>query len=597
MKPTTANRTVLKLEQLERRELLAADMLELALASTGTPGDEGAEFGNDSSLRPAISADGRYVAFHSSANNLVPDDSNDATDVFLKDMWTGVLRLVSTAEDGMQGDLSASPSSPSISAGGRYVAFASRATNLVSNDSNGSLSDIFVKDMQTGAVTLASQYSNGEPSPGGAYSPALTPDGRSVAYIGDDGVYVKNLQTGVLTLVDEGYFWEVSISDDGRYVCYDDDAAVFVKDLQTGEITLVSTDASGAEGNSWSFFSTISANGQYVAFGSYASNLVPDDANGSTADIFVKELATGMIRLASGDAEGNAGDDAAFRPALSADGRYVAFQSYASNLVPEDSNGIGSDIFLKDLQTNEVTLVSATAEPTTDNRSRSRPAISANGRFVAFDSRADGHVPGDTGRDYDVFRADLHTGMDAAPGNLSVEIHSHPQLGNVLVLTGGAGNNNVQLSSPALGVVHVEGRMGTTIGGLASSADFVGIDAIEIDLGDGDDSLSAQDVWITGSLVVDIGDGENRVDVLDSVLGGLGIEAGSGWDRVAVERTTILGDSRIRLHKGDDVLRIVDSVFGDDVLLDGGQDEDVLALLGANSFADKEKVKRFEWWL
>ena len=138
---------------------------------------------------------------------------------------------------------------------------------------------------------------------------SISQDGRFVGYVGDDGVYRKDLQTNELELVDAGFFEEVSLSADGRYVAYDDDYDVFVKDMDTGDITLASAAADGTPANDWSSFSRISADGRYVAFSSYADNLVANDANGWTSDIFVKDLVTGDIQLVSSAADGTAGDD------------------------------------------------------------------------------------------------------------------------------------------------------------------------------------------------------------------------------------------------------------------------------------------------
>ena len=142
------------------------DVLDIELVSIGDPHDPAAQLGNDASTRPAISGDGRYVAFVSDADNLTPGDLNAAKDVFVKDLHTGALTLVSTAADGTQGNAAASPFPPSLSFDGRYVAFASRASNLVPRDRNGNAADIFVKDLKTGMVTLASAAPNGDQGPG-----------------------------------------------------------------------------------------------------------------------------------------------------------------------------------------------------------------------------------------------------------------------------------------------------------------------------------------------------------------------------------------------------------------------------------------------
>ncbi|HMJ31064.1 MAG TPA: hypothetical protein VK512_20330, partial [Xanthobacteraceae bacterium] len=186
-----------------------------------------------------------------------------------------------------------------------------------------------------------------------------------------------------------------SISADGRYVAFRSDASnlvpgdtngtgdVFVRDLQTGAITRVSTNASGDQGNSASGDPSISADGRYVAFYSSASNLVPGDTN-FLADVFVRDLQTGAITRVSTNAsgvQGNGGEHpsvSSWSPSISADGRYVAFDSYASNLVPGDTNGY-ADVFVRDLQTGAITRVSTNASGDQGNSFSSNPSISADG--------------------------------------------------------------------------------------------------------------------------------------------------------------------------------------------------------------------------
>jgi Tol biopolymer transport system component len=178
---------------------------------------------------------------------------------------------------------------------------------------------------------------------------------------------------------------------------------VFVKDLQTGAVTLVSADASGNQGNAESEEPNISADGRYVAFMSVADNLVPGDVNGSR-DVFVKDLQTGAITLVSADASGIQGNNVSEGSSISADGRYVAFVSDADNLVAGDSNGV-ADLFVKDLQTGAITRMSTDASGSEGNAFSHDAAISADGRYVTFFSEADNLVPGDTNGVADVFVA------------------------------------------------------------------------------------------------------------------------------------------------------------------------------------------------
>jgi Tol biopolymer transport system component len=159
------------------------------------------------------------------------------------------------------------------------------------------------------------------------------------------------------------------------------------RDLQTGVITRVSEDAAGAQGNWSSDNPSLSADGRFVAFQSIASNLVAGDTNG-TGDVFVKDLQTGAITRVSTEGAGS--------PSISADGRFVAFASNADNLVPGDTNGF-TDVFVKDLQTGAITRVSLDAAGAQGNSHSSSPSLSADGRLVAFWSYANNLVAGATG--------------------------------------------------------------------------------------------------------------------------------------------------------------------------------------------------------
>ena len=406
----------------------AAVEASIALVSTAADGSQG---NAGSAYRfgpgPAISADGRYVAFVSGATNLVAGDTNDYPDVFVKHLQTGEITRVSTAADGTQGNGWNGDSS--ISADGRYVAFLSEATNLVAGDANGT-GGVFVKDLQTGTIVRASTAADGTQANGGLIrSISISADGRYVAFTsnatnlvaGDTNscpdVFVKDLQTGTIvrastaadgTQANSGLHDASSaISADGRYVAFDSIATnlvagdtnscqdVFVKDLQTGEITRASAAADGTQGGSGGASPSISADGHYVAFGSGSWNLVADDTNGSY-DEFVKDLRTGAITRVSTAADGTQGNNGSSGGgSISGDGRYVAFESYASNLVAGDTNG-KYDVFLKDLQTGAITRLSTAADSTQGDADSFHPAIAADGGSVAFDSEASNLVAGDS---------------------------------------------------------------------------------------------------------------------------------------------------------------------------------------------------------
>lgn len=348
---------------------------DLALASTS----DAEVKGNSSSLEPSLSADGTRVAFFSYADNLVEGDTNERADVFVKNLVTGELTLVSVAQDGTRGNgLSAYPS---LSADGTRVAFSSDATNLVAGDTD-TFTDIYVKDLETGELILASVDANGAKGDEGGNRPSLSANGSRVAFWS----FASNWVPGDQTLT----------------------ADVFVKDLSTGALFLASADQNGARGNGGSSSASLSADGTRVAFESQASNLAEGDTDGDT-DVFVKDLPTDVVTLASANGAGASGNSSSLYPSLSADGTQVAFESLASNFGEGDTDSL-LDIYVKDLVTGDVTFASV-AEDGTEGDGNSRGArLSHDGSRVAFYTEASNLVPGDTDRDTDVLVRELATG-------------------------------------------------------------------------------------------------------------------------------------------------------------------------------------------
>ncbi len=213
--------------------------------------------GNGGSYEPSISGDGRFVAFWSPATNLVPGDTNSKEDVFVHDRQSGTTTRVSVDSLGVQGN--GASLFPSISGDGRFVAFQSRATNLVPGDTNG-WSDVFVHDRQTGTTTRVSVDSSGVQGNLDSSFPSISGDGRFVAFYS----FANNLVSG---------------DTNGR-------ADVLVHDRQSGTTTRVSIDSSGIQGKSLSEHPSISGDGRFVAFESAATNLVPGDTN-AKRDVFV----------------------------------------------------------------------------------------------------------------------------------------------------------------------------------------------------------------------------------------------------------------------------------------------------------------------
>lgn len=272
------------------------------------------------SNEPSISATGRYVAFFSEAANLVSGDTNGYSDVFVHDRETGLTTRVSVASDGSQGDFPSEE--PSISATGRFVAFFSEATNLVSGDTNNTR-DIFVHDRQTGETSRISVASDGAQAiGGGSDSPSISATGRFITFTS----VASNLVSGDTN----------------------DELDVFVHDRESGETTRVSIASNGTQANGGSSSSSISATGRYVTFASGASNLVSGDSNG-LVDIFVHDRQTGETTRVSIASNGTQSNGDTLRSSISATGRYVTFESIAANLVLGDTNN-RYDVFLHDRQ-------------------------------------------------------------------------------------------------------------------------------------------------------------------------------------------------------------------------------------------------------
>ena len=322
---------------------------------------------------------GRYVAFKSDASNLVSGDNNGSSDIFLHDTQTGTTTRVSVDSAGTEANDNSFRAA--LSADGRYVAFESIASNLVAGDNNRTW-DIFLHDTQTGITTRVSVDSAGTEGNGGSYWAALSADGRYVAFESIASNLVAGDNNGVRD--------------------------IFLHDTQTGITTRVSVDSAGTEGNFSSNRAALSAGGRYVAFESTARNLVAGDDNG-TRDIFLHDTQTGTTTRVSVDSAGTEANGDSYFPALSADGRYVVFTSDASNLVAGDDNGT-RDIFLHDTQTGTTTRVSVDSAGTEANGDNYRAALSADGRYVAFESGASNLVAGDNNGAWDVFLHDTQTG-------------------------------------------------------------------------------------------------------------------------------------------------------------------------------------------
>ncbi|MCB9881183.1 MAG: calcium-binding protein [Planctomycetes bacterium] len=347
--------------------------------------------GNGASGHSATSADGRYVVFESGSSDLVPNDTNGWPDIFLRDMVTRQTIRISVGANNTEGN---GPSAyPSISDNGNLIAYHSEASNLVPNDNN-TRDDVFLYDRISQTTTLVSVTPGGAPGNGGSSYPLLSRNGRFVSFLSDAGNLVPN---------------DNNAKPDG-----------FVRDLATSTTMLVARDALGAQAPRGSSLARVSEDGRYAVFDT-SSPLVPSDTN-ALHDIYRKDLWSGDIMLVSSSSLGQPGNEVSrqsnfqhYRP-LSDDGRYVAFQSWASNLVPGDTN-LTMDLFMKDTLTGMTTRLSVDSAGnqgvlvgSSSNGSTSLD-MSSDGRFVLFTTNLANLVPNDLNQSYDVFVRDnaLHT--------------------------------------------------------------------------------------------------------------------------------------------------------------------------------------------
>ena len=432
--------------------------------SVATDGSEGSLL----SLEPIMSSDGRFVAFRSGSDNLVSSDTNGVDDVFLRDTCRGAAQCtpstirVSVANDGSQ--LPAWSLAPSISADGRFVAFSTSADNVTVGDTNG-FSDIFVRDTCVGAtgctpstilISMADDGAQGNSHVG--WYASISDDGRLVAFtafsdnlvVGDTNVrgdiFVRDTCFGAtgctpstirVSVADDGGELDsgstyATITADGRFVSFStwadgvtaDDTdgvpGIFQRDTCVGasgctpSTTLIGP--SSKEDNVIYFFRPeMSADGRYVVFMSDYASIVAGDTNNAT-DVFVRDTCRGIalcipetvrISINSSGVEGDAGSGG---PSISADGRFIAFDSFASNLVLEDTND-SVDVFVRDTCLGVVGCSPRTFRVSIDGKGAEggrwswRPSLSGDGRFVALRSEASNFVLDDGNSVSDIFVA------------------------------------------------------------------------------------------------------------------------------------------------------------------------------------------------
>jgi Tol biopolymer transport system component len=419
--------------------------------SLGTLAANGALQANDASYTPSVSADGRWVAFSSDASNLVPGDFNHSRDVFLRDTTTGAIRRVSVSSAGQQGN--ADSYNPSISGDGRYVVYDSFASNLVPGDTNRQ-GDVFLYDRDNRSTTRISVRYDGAQTDAQSGFGVISKDGNTIAFESRAAQVIK----GVTSPATQLYAYDrakkttdlisaaflggpagggsgaLSLSDDGRYVAFSSSSAdlvpydvnqrddIFVRDRQSSSTRRVSVNGVGGEANGASAEPAISGDGRYVAFESQATNLLgldptfQDDPKSiinpegkldtgdtnNVPDVFVRDLQTGSIERASVSASGQEADADSYGAAISGDGRYVAFVSLATNLVPGDTNRV-REVFVRDRTAHTTLRVAISDAGLQGNKLSVMPALSRDGTVVVFASDASTLVLGDTNHESDIF--------------------------------------------------------------------------------------------------------------------------------------------------------------------------------------------------
>jgi len=374
---------------------------------------------NGHSLAPAISADGRYVAFVSYATNLTsgdtlncpaayPSPSGPCGSVFVHDRATHVTTRVSETSGGAADGHSLAPD---ISADGRYVVFASAASNLVAGDMNNvcdtnednvrtdNCPDIFLHDRSTHVTTRISTPPDGAQSDGPSRFPTIAGSGRFVVYMSEAS----------------------NLVDDNTNPCSGCPKA-YMYDQQTSETSLVAGNEDGTPLHYYRGMPRLSDDGRYVAFSAWAENNT-GDVPFITDNIFLLDRQTGVTTRVSVASDGAHGDNASFTPtAVSADGRYVAFWSWATNLVSGDTNE-APDVFIHDLANHQTTRVSSAWDGGQGNGWSYDASLSSDGRYVAYVSEANNLTPCDHNQAADVFVHDRFPGLPTPPDPLPAADH------------------------------------------------------------------------------------------------------------------------------------------------------------------------------
>jgi len=546
----------------------------------------GASAGDAISYNPTFTPDGRYVVFLSQASNLSAGtvDANATVDVYIRDVVTGTTELVSVNNTGAGAGNAESSTGlkPAVSADGRYIAFTSEATDLVNGvtDVNGS-TDVFLRDRTFATTTLLSVSLSGTATGNDASAdPVITPGGTHVIFSSDatnlttvpggsGNIYRRVVDTGVNTLVSvqangttaAGGSSGAVMSSDGRYVAFASDNAnlvsgdvngredVFVRDTTLNTTTLASVATSVGGGDGVSFAPSISADGARVAFLSTSTNLVDAITDTNTVqDVFVRDVLAGTTQVVSVTPDNTATGAATLgstQATISDNGRFVAFRSDAADLVTDvtDTNGL-NDIFLRDLSTSSTTLLSTTSDGSSSgNLSSGGPVFSPDAGTVAFDSAA----------------TNLTTQTDDNNANDNFVWTFASVTGGTLVVPGTEANDSISITSDGTTATVV--RSGQTL--LFSNASVVRVSV---------SGLGGDDTIISTAFASVLGGGPGNDSIVGSGFGD-NLNGGQGNDTLQAN----FGPDTLNGGVGDDVLR---AGKGFDLALGGDGNDSLIGGLG-----------------
>jgi RTX calcium-binding nonapeptide repeat (4 copies)/WD40-like Beta Propeller Repeat len=610
--------------------------------------------GNATSSAPAISTDGSTVAFTSASTNLYQFDIDSHVDVFVKDVATGAIDLASRATSGTKAN--GDNANVALSRDGRWVAFQSEATDLDPADTD-TTPDVYVKDTLLGDLTLVSASTAGIKGDGtsGDRSIDISRNGNRVVFDSDStnlhpahpangqDVYMKIVSTGKLVIVSRtstggvstwGGGQEPSISDSGKKVAFESFAAdmhpddpdhvedIYLKNVGTGDLTLVSTSTAGVKGDGTSQDPDLAGGGNKVVFTSYADNLDPADTD-ALPDIYAKDLRTGELTLVSTSDDGVKGNGASFFPAISGDGKRVTFASESTNLDPADTDP-GTDIYVKDLTTGDISMVSASPDGVDGFPSSYHSSLSGRGALVAFDSTASNLDAGDHDSIQDIYVKqpimcsiigtsgdDTLTGTsgdDVICGRAGNDVIKGKGGDDVLygeggddtliggngadAMDGGADTDTLDYSKSAAGVT-VDLSTGNGSGGEADGDVFAGIEGVvgspfddTLTGGAGDDRFQG----LAGADTIDGGDGTDvasyelsPADVKVNLSNGI-IKDGDAQGDVLWGIENLTGSAFGDTLTGEDNPNVLTGLDGDDDLSGKGGDDTLLGQGGTDTF-------------